>query len=155
MALLFGENRKPAHDGTDGRTDDGRDATLNSAPREGCISSQTLSGWVCYVCVQVLRAIGNSYHVECFRCNACHMPLHQQQFTVDIQSRPHCIADYIRSVRLSIAAIYLCFQIIQNLSLPFPKRQLIQHRVVRGSNFYDPTRPDLINFSNIFQSTHA
>jgi len=28
-------------------------------------------------------------------------------------------------------------------------------RVVRGSNFYDPTRPDLINFSNIFQSTHA
>jgi len=41
--------------------------------------------------------MGNSYHVDCFRCSACRQPLRQQQFTVDVQSRPHCISDYIRS----------------------------------------------------------
>jgi len=46
--------------------------------------------------VQVLRAMGNSYHVDCFRCHDCRLPLHHQPFTVDVYSRPHCITDYVR-----------------------------------------------------------
>jgi len=47
-------------------------------------------------CYQVIRAMGNSYHAECFRCNECCQPLHQQPFTVDVHSRPHCVTDYVR-----------------------------------------------------------
>ncbi|KAG9465511.1 hypothetical protein GDO78_018171 [Eleutherodactylus coqui] len=55
----------------------------------------------CAVCEKkiterLLKAMGKSYHPECFTCAVCSRPLQGEPFIVDQNSLPHCVADYHR-----------------------------------------------------------
>ncbi|XP_069610332.1 zyxin isoform X3 [Ranitomeya imitator] len=55
----------------------------------------------CAVCEKkilerLLKAMGKSYHPECFTCAVCSRPLQGEPFIVDQNNLPHCVADYHR-----------------------------------------------------------
>lgn len=43
---------------------------------------------------QVLKALGQSFHPQCFGCTSCKKSLEGIQFTVDSDNAPHCMHCY-------------------------------------------------------------
>ncbi|XP_077330868.1 filamin-binding LIM protein 1 [Lithobates pipiens] len=57
---------------------------------EKCATCQTL------IMQHIVRAMGNSYHPECFRCVVCHRTIADESFAVDEYNDVHCAQDYYR-----------------------------------------------------------
>ncbi|CAI9582947.1 unnamed protein product [Staurois parvus] len=57
---------------------------------EKCANCQTL------IMQHIVRAMGNSYHPECFRCVVCHRMIADESFAVDEYNDVHCAEDYYR-----------------------------------------------------------
>ena len=43
---------------------------------------------------QILRAVGNAYHPECFNCSSCEKNLDNIPFTLDATNQVHCVECY-------------------------------------------------------------
>ncbi|KAM5125243.1 filamin-binding LIM protein 1 [Mantella aurantiaca] len=57
---------------------------------EKCANCQAL------IMQHIVRAMGNSYHPECFRCVVCHRTIADESFAVDEYNDVHCAQDYYR-----------------------------------------------------------
>lgn len=49
-----------------------------------------------HVTDRVLKAVGQSFHAQCFRCSTCDCSLEGAPFITDDDSRPYCVPDYHR-----------------------------------------------------------
>ncbi|KAG9280113.1 LIM domain-containing protein 1-like [Astyanax mexicanus] len=50
------------------------------------------------ICVQVIQAVGKSFHPDCFHCVICKHSLQGALFSVDAENQIYCIKDFQRSV---------------------------------------------------------
>ena len=67
---------------------------------------------VCLCVIQVVQAVGKSYHRSCFRCSCCNECLGEAPFTVDSDKHLLCLHDYYRCVIVLIQVCY-CIVLIQ------------------------------------------
>ncbi|EJU03676.1 RhoGAP-domain-containing protein [Dacryopinax primogenitus] len=88
--------RPPSSSGSDG-----------SVPNR-TVTPSTLQQPICHVCNlvmtgQFVRALGNVYHLDCFRCRDCDRPVAQKFFPIegsDGRQQPLCERDYFRRLNL-------------------------------------------------------